>query len=134
MEGSAFPLRRASPPGRYQAARAHADLAARTCPAPRGASHVSCARSPSDVHAMGDSSMSPNHPEPVRTDEPGTVPLAFGRYAIFHGGRECGEERWSLARGDEGYVVTGEQVLEAPHPFPSRHEYRVRLTREWRVT
>lgn len=56
-----------------------------------------------------------------------------GRYRIFHGGRECGEERWELEATSEGIVVTGEQVLEAPHPFPSRHAYRVSLTPEWRV-
>jgi len=57
-----------------------------------------------------------------------------GRYAIMHSGRECGEERWRLDQTDEGYVVTGEQVLQAPHPFPSRQEFRVALDRDWRIT
>ena len=56
-----------------------------------------------------------------------------GRYTIFANGIECGEERWSLEASDEGLVVTGNQELQAPHPFPSRLEYRVTLT-GWRVT
>jgi hypothetical protein len=60
--------------------------------------------------------------------------LASGRYLIFHGGRECGEERWQLSRVADGYVVTGEQVMVAPHPFPSRQEYRATLTDAWRLT
>ncbi len=58
---------------------------------------------------------------------------ATGRYVIFHGGRECGEERWELRGGPEGYVLTGEQMLEPPHPFPNRQEYRVTITPEWRI-
>lgn len=57
-----------------------------------------------------------------------------GRYTIFANGIECGEERWSLEASDEGLVVTGNQELQAPHPFPSRLEYRVTLTPGWRVT
>jgi len=60
--------------------------------------------------------------------------LIFGRYALFHSGRECGEERWQLERVPAGYVITGDQELIAPHPFPSRQEYRATLTREWRLT
>jgi len=60
--------------------------------------------------------------------------VASGRYSILAGGRECGDERWDLSEVGGGYLVTGEQVLVAPHPFPSRHEYRVTLTPEWRVT
>jgi hypothetical protein len=61
-------------------------------------------------------------------------PLASGRYLIFHGGRECGEERFQLHRAAGGYVVTGEQVTVAPHPIPARHEYRAVLTADWRLT
>jgi hypothetical protein len=57
-----------------------------------------------------------------------------GRYAIFNLGRECGEERWDLTAVRDGYVVVGEQITTPPHPFPSVQEYRVTLTREWRVT
>ena len=31
-------------------------------------------------------------------------------------------------------MVVGAQELGPPHPFPSRQEYRVTLTREWRVS
>src|SRR6185436_1185464 len=51
----------------------------------------------------------------------------------FNAGRECGEERWEIVAVPEGLLLTGEQVLVSPHPFPSRHEYRVGLTDEWRV-
>ncbi len=57
-----------------------------------------------------------------------------GRYALFSGGAECGEERWELAGSADGYVVTGVQELTAPHPFPNRQEYRVTLSRSWRPT
>lgn len=60
--------------------------------------------------------------------------VASGTYAIFHAGQPCGEERWQLESGPDGLVASGEQVLAAPHPFPNRHEYRVALTRGWRVT
>jgi hypothetical protein len=60
--------------------------------------------------------------------------IASGRYLIDHAGRECGEERWSIEEGEAGPVATGEQVLESPHPFPSRQEWRVRLTRAWRLS
>jgi len=60
--------------------------------------------------------------------------MAAGRYALFHAGRECGSERWRLESVPDGYVVTGEQELVAPHPIPSRQEYRATLTREWRLT
>jgi hypothetical protein len=68
--------------------------------------------------------------EPLRS---GTVALA-GRYAIFHAGEECGAERWRIAATDDGLVVTGEQEMLPPHPFPNRHEYRATLTRDWRLT
>jgi Putative glycolipid-binding len=65
---------------------------------------------------------------------PLTEPLVSGRYAIFHGGRESGEERWQVMRTPDGFVVTGEQLTYAPHPFPSRQEYRATLTPAWRLT
>ena len=61
-----------------------------------------------------------------------TSVVAAGRYLMYFAGRECGEERWSLERGAPGFVLTGEQVTVAPHPFPSRQEYRATLTPEWR--
>ncbi|HET7225436.1 MAG TPA: hypothetical protein VFK69_06935 [Candidatus Eisenbacteria bacterium] len=57
-----------------------------------------------------------------------------GRYAIFCDGRACGEERFEIHATPEGAVVTGEQVLEPPHPYPSRQEYRVTMTPDGRVT
>jgi hypothetical protein len=64
--------------------------------------------------------------------EPGLI--AAGRYVILHAGRECGEERWRIEATAAGLVATAEQVLEPPHPFPSRQEWRATLTREWRLT
>ena len=60
--------------------------------------------------------------------------VAEGRYQLYTLGEECGEERWRIEHAPDGYVVTGEQVMTAPHPFPNRHEYRITLTSEWRVT
>jgi len=57
-----------------------------------------------------------------------------GRYLIFADGRECGEERWSLAASADGLVVTGERETVAPHPLPSRIQYRATLTSDWRIT
>jgi hypothetical protein len=58
-----------------------------------------------------------------------------GRYRIFFAGHECGEERWRIeATDDGGAVVTGEQVIELPHPFPNRQEYRVVVDEAWRPT
>ena len=67
-------------------------------------------------------------PEPL----PGVE--ASGRYLVFHAGEECGEERWELRVAPDGFVVTGEQVLVAPHPHPSRLEWRAALTERWRLT
>jgi hypothetical protein len=53
---------------------------------------------------------------------------------VWFGGRGCGEERWRIERAAAGYVATGEQVLVSPHPFPNRHEWRIALTPEWRLT
>ena len=39
--------------------------------------------------------------------ELGTALVAAGRYAIFHTGRECGEERWRLETVPGGIVATG---------------------------
>ena len=50
-----------------------------------------------------------------------------GRYAIFHGGHECGSERWVMSAEGDGLVIQGEQETMAPHPLPSRHEYRATL-------
>lgn len=52
---------------------------------------------------------------------------AEGRYAVFFAGRECGEERWRIEARDGGAVATGVQETWAPHPFPSRQEYRVAI-------
>lgn len=58
----------------------------------------------------------------------------FGRYALYLAGQQCGEERWRLERGPTGTLITGAQELVAPHPFPSRQEYRATFTRAWRPT
>lgn len=60
--------------------------------------------------------------------------VARGRYALFHSGIECGEERWSIAAGADGVVITGSQEMVAPHPFPNRQDYRLTLSPEWRPT
>jgi hypothetical protein len=59
--------------------------------------------------------------------------VATGRYVMFSGGMECGEERWTIERRSEGLVATGEQEWVAPHPFPSRHEYRITLGENGRL-
>ena len=69
-------------------------------------------------------------PDPRRT----VVSGISGRYALYHAGTECGEERWRIEGSDDGMVMTGEQETVAPHPFPNHHAYRVTLTREWRIT
>ena len=54
---------------------------------------------------------------------------AAGRYAIFHRGIECGEERWTIEAHPDGRVIaTGEQEMVAPHPLPHANRYRVTLT------
>jgi len=67
---------------------------------------------------------------------PATAPalVAAGRYVAFHAGRAVGEERWRIESTPAGLVATGEHVLESPHPFPNRQEWRSTLTRDWRVT
>ncbi len=60
--------------------------------------------------------------------------VAEGRYQLFLDGRECGEERWAIARAADGYAITGEQELVPPHPLPNRQEYRVMLSPDWRPT
>ena len=62
-----------------------------------------------------------------------TARVTSGRYAVYHAGRECGEERWRIETTPEGAVATGEHLLEAPHPFPSRQEWQARLTRAGRL-
>ena len=62
------------------------------------------------------------------------TPAIAGRYALHSMGRECGSERWRLEVVPTGYVITGDQELVAPHPFPNRQEYRATLSREWRLT
>ena len=57
-----------------------------------------------------------------------------GRYAIFHDGRECGEERWRIETAPAGLVATGEQRIVPPHPYPSASEYRVTLSDTMRPT
>ena len=59
--------------------------------------------------------------------------LLTGRYLLFAQGQECGEERFSIERGLEGWTLSGEQESVAPHPIPTRHEYRVALGPEGRV-
>jgi hypothetical protein len=75
------------------------------------------------------------YPARVSAPPPDSIEIAAvaaGRYAIFHAGCECGEERWRLDHADDHLVLTGEQVLEAPHPFPNRQHYRVALTTRYR--
>jgi len=59
--------------------------------------------------------------------------VAAGRYAVFARGLECGEERWRIDRHADGYIVAGTQEVIAPHPFPSRQEYRAALDSQWRI-
>ena len=60
--------------------------------------------------------------------------VAAGRYTLFVNGQECGRERWEIARVPDGYTITGEQEIEAPHPFPNRQQYRAMLSPDWRPT
>jgi len=60
--------------------------------------------------------------------------LFAGRYAQFHGGIACGEERWTIGATPGELIARGEQVLSAPHPAPGRLEYRATLSHEWRLT
>jgi hypothetical protein len=62
-----------------------------------------------------------------------TGSVVTGRYRIFHAGEPCGEERFRLEGAADGAVLTGEQVIAAPHPFPNRHEYRATLALDGRV-
>src|SRR5436853_2851803 len=62
------------------------------------------------------------------------VRTASGRYALFKGGLECGCERWRIDSAPDSYVITGDQELIAPHPIPSRQQYRATLTPDWRLT
>ncbi len=61
-------------------------------------------------------------------------PLVTGRYAMYFSGEECGGERWEIAESGDGYVIIGEQEMHAPHPLPSRQEYRAMLDTNWRPT
>lgn len=63
-----------------------------------------------------------------------THTLLAGRYALFHAGVECGMERWRIEAEADTLVLSGEQEVVAPHPFPNRQSYRATLTRAWRVT
>lgn len=56
-----------------------------------------------------------------------------GRYAIFFGGHECGSERWEMTAEGDGLVIRGEQETVAPHPMPSRHEYRALVGADGRL-
>ena len=73
---------------------------------------------------------------PVSETDLATAPalIAAGRYVAFHAGRECGEERWRIESSATGIIATGEHLLESPHPFPNRQEWRATLTPDWRVT
>jgi hypothetical protein len=64
--------------------------------------------------------------------ESGSRSAIVGRYALFHAGIECGEERWRMEAGASGWVLTGAQELQAPHPMPNRQEYRAVFTSEGR--
>lgn len=66
--------------------------------------------------------------------EPGQRAAIAGRYALFHGGAECGEERWRIVAGAEGWVLAGAQELVAPHPLPNRQEYRAVFSARGRAT
>lgn len=57
-----------------------------------------------------------------------------GRYAIYAGGHECGAERWSIRADGEGLAIEGEQETAAPHPLPSRHQYRATVGADGRLT
>jgi hypothetical protein len=73
----------------------------------------------------------------LTTSLPGSRPptsAARGRYAVFFAGQECGEERWTIEESPDGVVVTGEQQMIAPHPFPNHNAYRVTLAPSWRPT
>lgn len=70
---------------------------------------------------------------PLGEAVPAATRITSGRYVVYHAGRECGEERWRIEATAEGALATGEHVLEPPHPFPSRHEWRARLTRAGRL-
>ena len=71
---------------------------------------------------------------PTRAPDAGSRTVFAGRYIQYHGGRECGEERWSIEATPGALVVRGESVMVAPHPLPNRQEYRATLTHDWRLT
>jgi hypothetical protein len=73
-----------------------------------------------------------NSPGDALSAQPARTVFA-GRYAQFHGGVECGEERWILEATPDELIARGVQIMSAPHPAPGRLEYDVRLTHEWRV-
>ena len=58
---------------------------------------------------------------------------AEGLYRLHHGGAPSGTERWRIARAAEGWLAEGEQVWEAPFPYPNTQRYRVALSPQWRV-
>jgi hypothetical protein len=60
--------------------------------------------------------------------EPGQRAAIVGRYVLYHSGAECGREDWRIEPGRDGWAVTGVQELVAPHPLPSRQEYRAVFT------
>lgn len=64
----------------------------------------------------------------------GRAAVAAGRYAVFHGGVECGEDRWRLEHAGDHLVLAGAQEMAPPHPFPNRQDYRATLTPAFRVT
>ena len=65
---------------------------------------------------------------------PGTiVRLGAGRYALFGGTAEIGEERWSIDQSAEGFVITGAQEILRPHPLAGRQDYRATLDGQWRI-
>jgi hypothetical protein len=51
---------------------------------------------------------------------------------MYMAGQRCGEERWTIEETPSGVVVTGEQEMVAPHPFPNVNAYRVTLGANWR--
>lgn len=63
---------------------------------------------------------------------------ARGRWQVFAAGAPCGEESWrehesALLDGTRGRELRGEQIVRAPHPFPSTLAWRVLARDDARV-
>ncbi len=60
--------------------------------------------------------------------------VARGRWLVFEVGIECGDETWTLERGEDGAIVaSGVQTTRAPHPFPSVLTWRAEAAPDGRV-